>query len=312
VLSTLGIVFPIFAMILLGFLSRRRELLGPHAMTELNRFVVWLALPALLFDIMAHTAWSTLWQPGFVAVFGLGALVVFGVTLAFRRGGQRHPADASIDALNAAYANTGYMGFPLCLMALGRDSLPLVTIATIITVCILFATAIIAIELGLQAERHPARLAAKVGGALAKNPLLVSPLLGALVSGLAIPLPEGIEVFLKLLGAAASPCALVALGVFLAQQGMVRGRDRTGTLALVGLKLLLQPALVWLLATQVFRLPPLATHTAVLLAALPTGTGPFMLAEYYRRDARITSATILVGTVVSVLTVSAYLAWIGP
>jgi malonate transporter len=307
-LSTLGIVFPIFALILLGYLARRSAVLGPHAMTELNRFVVWLALPALLFDIMAHTAWSTLWQPGFMVAFGLGSMVLFGATLALRLRGRRHLADASIDALNAAYPNTGYMGFPLCLMALGRESLPLVTIATIITVCILFAAAIIAIEVGVQAERHPARMAAKVGAALARNPLLVAPALGALASGMGLQPMGGVDAFLKLLGAAASPCALVALGVFLAQQGMVRGRDLNGTLLLVVFKLLAQPLLVWVLAAQLLRLPPLATHTAVLLAALPTGTGPFMLAEYYRRDARITSATILVSTVISVLTVSAYLA----
>jgi malonate transporter len=310
-LSTLGVVFPVFALILLGFLARRYSVLGPNAMTELNRFVVWLALPAMLFDIMARTAWSTLWQPGFVAAFGLGSMALFGMTVALRARGPRPLADASLDGLNAAYPNTGYMGFPLCLMALGQESLPLVTIATIMTVCVLFAVAIICIEIDVQEERHPAKLAAKVGAALVKNPLLVSPALGALASGIGLPIPGSIDSFLKLLGAAASPCALVALGVFLAQQGMVRGRDLNATLLLVGLKLLALPVLVWLLATQVFRLPPLATHTAVLVAALPTGTGPFMLAEYYRRTARVTSATILFSTILSVVTVAFYLAWIG-
>lgn len=309
-LSTLGVVFPVFALILLGYLARRYNVLGPNAMSELNRFVVWLALPALLFDIMARTSWSTLWQPGFVAAFGVGSLALFAMTLMLRKAGGRPLADSSIDGLNAAYPNTGYMGFPLCLMALGPQSLPLVTIATIITVCVLFAAAIIFIEIGVQEERHPAKLAAKVGSALAKNPLLVSPALGALASGVGLTLPESIDSFLKLLGGAASPCALVALGLFLAQQGMVRGKDLNGTLLLVGLKLLALPVLVWLLATQVLRLSPLATHTAVVVAALPTGTGPFMLAEYYRRTARVTSATILFSTVLSVLTVSLYLAWI--
>jgi predicted permease len=124
-----------------------------------------------------------------------------------------------------------------------------------------------------------------------------------------VPLPGPAETFLKLLGAAASPCALVALGVFLAQQGMVRGRDLNATLLLVAAKLVALPVTVWLLATAL-RLPAAATHVAVLAAALPTGTGPFMLAEYYRREARVTSATILVSTLVSVLTVSLYLAWI--
>ena len=77
---------------------------------------------------------------------------------------------------------------------------------------------------------------------------------------------------------------------------------------LVGLKLVLQPAATWLLATSVFGLSPLLTHTAVLLAALPTGTGPFMLAEFYRREAGVTSTVVLASTVVSLATISAYLA----
>jgi predicted permease len=308
VLTTLGVVLPVFGLILLGYLCRRGEVLGAASMAELNRFVVWVALPALLFDIMAHTRWATLWQPGFVLAFWLGSLLVFGATVALRRAQGRPLADAGLDGLNAAYPNSGYMGFPLCLVALGPESLPLVTIGTILTVCVAFAQGIICIEVGLQEERRPGRLAAKVCRALARNPLLVAPALGAAVSGLGVGLPAPVETFLKLLGAAASPCALVALGVFLAQQGMVRGRDLNATLLLSCGKLVAMPVLVWLLAAAM-RLPAATTHAAVLLAALPTGTGPFMLAEYYRREARVTSATILVTTVLSVLTISLYLAW---
>jgi predicted permease len=310
VLTTLGVVVPVFGLILLGYLCRRGKVLGPASMTELNRFVVWVALPALLFDIMANTRWSTLWQPGFMLAYGLGSVLVFGATVAARRASGKALADAGIDGLNAAYPNSGYMGFPLCLVALGPASLPLMTIATILTVCFVFAAAIICVEVGLQEERRPAMLATKVLRALVRNPLLVAPALGALASGLGVPLPAPAETFLKLLGAAASPCALVALGVFLAQQGMVRGRDLNATLLLVAAKLVALPMAVWLLAAAL-RLPAAAAHVAVLAAALPTGTGPFMLAEYYRREARVTSATILVSTLVSVLTVSLYLAWIG-
>jgi predicted permease len=310
VLTTLGVVVPVFGLILLGYLCRRGKVLGPASMTELNRFVVWVALPALLFDIMANTRWSTLWQPGFMLAYGLGSVLVFGATVAARRASGKALADAGIDGLNAAYPNSGYMGFPLCLVALGPASLPLMTIATILTVCFVFAAAIICVEVGLQEERRPAMLATKVLRALVRNPLLVAPALGALASGLGVPLPAPAETFLKLLGAAASPCALVALGVLLAQQGMVRGRDLNATLLLVAAKLVALPMAVWLLAAAL-RLPAAAAHVAVLAAALPTGTGPFMLAEYYRREARVTSATILVSTLVSVLTVSLYLAWIG-
>ncbi len=306
--STLLIVLPIFALVLAGWLARRIGVLGPNATTELNRFVVYLALPALLFDITSHAHGNELWQPGFIAVFGLGTLLVFAVTVVVRRRGVRHLADAAIDGLNAGYANTAYMGFPITLAVLGPQALAPTTIASIITVCVLFGIAIILIEIGLQSEARALHLAMKVGRSLAGNPLLVAPVLGAVfpLTGIALPAPA--EAFLKMLGGAASPCALVALGLFLAAKTESQARTGGSTALLVVLKLVLHPIAVWVLATAVFHLTPTLTRTAVLLAALPTGTGPFMLAEFYGREAAVTSRVILISTMISILTVSAYLA----
>ncbi|WP_027579020.1 AEC family transporter [Bradyrhizobium sp. Ai1a-2] len=310
-LSTLSVVLPIFALIFAGWLARRIGVLGSHASTELNRFVVYLALPALLFDVIAHAQWSDVWQPGFIAAFGVGAALVFCLTIAVRLRRPRHLADAAIDGLNAGYANVGFVGFPLALVALGREALAPTLIATIITVCVLFAIAIVLIETGLQTEKRRKHLLTKVGGSLLRNPLLVAPVLGAIVplAGLTVPAPA--ESFLKLLGGAASPCALIALGLFLAAKRETTERDVGSAALLVGFKLVLQPAITWVMATAVFGLSPLLTHVAVLLAALPTGTGPFMLAEFYQREADITSNVILVSTAASVLTVSGYLALAG-
>lgn len=309
--STLMIILPIFALVFAGWLVRRIGVLGPHATTELNRFVVFLALPALLFDITAHARWSDIWQPGFIATFGLSSLLIFALTIGFRLRRPRHLADAAIDGLNAGYANVGFIGFPLVLVALGRDALAPAMIATLITVCVVFGFAIVLIEIGLQTETSRTRLMMKVGRSLIRNPLLVGPVLGALVPLVGLSIPAPVETFLKLLGGAASPCALVALGLFLAAKREDGERDTGSTVILVGLKLILQPVIAWVLASAVFNLSPLLTHAAVLLAALPTGTGPFMLAEFYRREADVTSNVILVSTVASVLTVSGYLAVAG-
>jgi predicted permease len=309
--STLMVVLPIFALIFAGWLARRTGVLGPQATTELNRFVVYLALPALLFDVIAHARWVDLWQPGFIAAFGLSSVLIFAVTLAVRLRRPRHLADAAIDGLNAGYANVGFMGFPLALVALGREALAPTTIATIVTVCAIFAIAIVLIEIGLQTERRRTHLVMKVGRSLLRNPLLVAPALGALVPLFGLSIPDPVEGFLKLLGGAASPCALVALGLFLAAKRPATERDAGSTVLLVGFKLVVQPVVAWVLATAVFGLTPLLTHAAVLLAALPTGTGPFMLAEFYRREANVTSSVILVSTILSVLTVSGYLALVG-
>jgi len=209
-----------------------------------------------------------------------------------------------IDGLAAAYPNTGYVGFPLCMIAFGPSSLTPTTIATILVVCVLFAIAIVLIETGLQSERRPHRLAIKVVRSLLRNPLLVAPALGAVVSAAHVTLPASAETFLKLLGGAASPCALVSLGLFLAERRASGAAPRESSWWLTLSKLVAQPLLTWWLADRVFGLSDQLVEIAVLLAALPTGTGPFMLAEYYRREAHVTSRTILHSTVGSLVTLT--------
>ncbi|MDR5761653.1 AEC family transporter [Caballeronia sp. LZ035] len=299
------IILPVFGLIFAGYACRKLNKLGPSAASELNRFVVYLALPALLFDIMARTPWTSLDQPAFIAAFGIGSAVIFIATLVVRLLQARPLADASIDGLNAAYPNSGFIGLPLCLLAFGDASLAPAVIAMIMTVCVLFAIAIVLIELGLQSEKHPWATLVSVAKSLAKNPLLIAPLAGALVSGAGVHVPQGVEALLKLLGNAASPGALVALGLFLGAKTGAHDKRTIG--ALVMLKLIAQPLLTWWLAFHLFGLPPLWAKTAVILSALPTGTGPFMLAEFYRREGGVTSNTILVSTVCSLVTVTACL-----
>jgi malonate transporter len=305
-LSILGITLPIFALILAGWGARRIGIMGPGASFEINRYVVYLALPALLFDIVANAHPAAIWQPGFMAVFALGGAAVFALALIISIARARPLADAAIDGLNAAYANTGFIGFPLLLAVLGPSSLAPTLIASILTVCVLFALALVLLEIGLQAQAHPLHMARKVALSLARNPLLVAPVAGALwlVCGWQMPAP--VNAFLKLLGGSASPCALVGLGLFLGE----RRAQSVSWLSVGGLtlaKLILHPALTWLLATRIFGLSPALTHAAVLLAALPTGTGPFMVAEFYRREAALTSATILTTTILSLGSLMAWM-----
>lgn len=310
-LATLEILLPVFGLIFAGFACRRRGVLGPNSASELNRFVVWLALPALLFDTMARATWEQLYQPAFVVTFSIACAGIFTVILVMRLLCGRHLADASVDAIAASYPNTGYIGFPLGMIAFGQASLTPTTIATILVACVLFAGAIVLIEIGLQTERTPHKLGLKVLRSLARNPLIVSPIAGALFAGLHVAMPPSAETFLKLLSGAASPCALVSLGLFLAEKRPSESGTRGIALLLTLVKLVVQPALTWWLAARVFRLSPALVEMAVVLAALPTGTGPFMLAEFYEREAQITSRTILLSTVGSVVTLSLLLLWMG-
>lgn len=314
-LANLLIVLPIFALVLTGWVARRCNALGPNATREVNRFVVYLALPALLFDIMAGADPAEIWQPGFILAFAAGCAAVFAATLWLRLHQGRTLADAAIDALNASYANTGFVGFPLVLAVLGSAALGATLVATIFTVCVLFAVAIVLIESGLQSGARRREIARRTLVSLLRNPLLVAPALGAVVMLSGVPLPATLAAYLGLLGDAAAPCALIALGLFLAENtDRVASPDRAGSTvqaALVVLKLVAQPAITWVVAVPVLGLSSTLAHTAVLLAALPTGTGPFMLAQFYQREALLTGRVVLLSTVLSVATVSAYLSLAG-
>ena len=309
-MSALAVIFPIFALVLAGSLVRRFGVMDARGMTELNRFVVWLALPALLFDITAHAQFSDIWRPGFVSAYGVSVAAVFVFTVLFRLK-DRPLADATVDGLAAAYGNVGFMGFPVMAAVLGAPGLIPATIATLISGCALFAAAVVTIETGLQMEPRLLRLALKVGRSLLRNPLIVAPLAGLLAAAAGLSIPEPAEKALKMLGGTASPCALITIGLFLGAR--VEGSDRRApdeaavTAALVALKLVLQPTIA-LGVAMALRLPSPMTRAAVLLAAMPTGTGPFMLAEFYGREARLTSKTILISTVASAASLSACIA----
>jgi predicted permease len=148
----------------------------------------------------------------------------------------------------------------------------------------------------------------KVGLALIKNPLLIAPILGIGWSALNIPMPGAIDRYINLLGEAATPCALVAIGLFLAANPM-RGFDHS-VMRIVILKMGFQPLFTALLAFYVFDMPRMWAQIAILSAALPVGTGPFMMAQIYQRDASASAQAILISTLCSVITISLLLAWI--
>ena len=305
----LAAVLPIFALILSGYACARLNLLGPAATDSLNLFVVWLALPALLFQAMAQIRPGDLAHWGFLGAFGAGIGVTYGLSFWLDRGKGHRLADRSIAGLNAAYPNTGFLGIPLGLALFGTEALPVVIVSVLLTVCVIFAVSIALIEFDLRSGASPRRVLGKVLASLARNPLLLSPLAGFAFGITGWPLPVGVLRFTTLLGAAASPCALVTIGLFLAQ---TRAHSDTAAVTrLVVLKLAVQPFVTGLLAFEVFAMPPLWSHLALLLAALPTGTGPFMLAKFYDREAADTSQTILLSTLLSLVTISLLVAWVG-
>jgi predicted permease len=293
--------FPLLALILLGWFLRRRELLGAASARELTAFVVWLALPALLFEGISGASWQHLWQPRFVVAYA-GAMVATFV-LAYVCQPRTMPfAERCLDCFGATYANSGFIGIPLSVLLLGKEALIPATIATLLTAVLLFAVGIVLLELGAGSAARPLASVAKAVRAVARNPLVVGTVLGGLWSASGWTMPQAPHRLLELLSGAAGPCALVSIGALLAQPAPP-GSARTSLLPVVVAKLLVLPAICALLALKVFALPPVWAVTAVLLNALPTGTGPFMLAEFYGRDVARASRIMFVTTMLSLVTV---------
>jgi predicted permease len=111
---------------------------------------------------------------------------------------------------------------------------------------------------------------------------------------------------ISFLAAAATPCALVSIGLFLIQKEKSAPQQAW---SISFAKLVIQPLVAWLIAEPILGLPSLWVSAVVILAALPTGTGPFMLAQYYNADGRTISRVVLLTTVGSLLTLSLFLWW---
>ncbi len=306
-LATIAAILPIFALIGAGWAGRRLDIFSAATQAELTRFVVRLALPVLLFGIVAEAHPSEIWQPRFVLAYSIGCLGTFvlAILLRVRRVGM---ADAIIDGLSAAFTNAAFLGIPLALALFGPPGLLAASIGAIITSCVLFALAILLVEIALQPGAGRLALLGKALIAAARNPLVFAPALGAVLSLAHIDLPVPAIRFVDLLGAAASPCALVSLGMFLAEK---RPAIRWGGVAELSLlKLVAQPALTFLAVYAIAPQPPFWAKAAILLSAMPTGTGPFMLAELYGRETDIAARTILVSTTLSIVTITLLMSWL--
>ncbi len=304
-LEVANIVLPVFALIALGFIFRRKNILSATAITELNRFVVYLALPALTIDIIISNTWEELWQPGFIITFEIAVVALFIPVFLFHWFKSRNLAFATITSTAASYANTGYIGIPVCLLAFGPTSLAPTVVAGILTVSVNFAFSIILMEFSGRQERDVGLAIKNVVISLCKNPLIISPILGAVMLASSIKYPGCITQSIKLLGSAACPCALIATGLFLAQKQEITSTSLT--IELVLLKLIAQPLIAWFFAYYVFSMPDIWRKSVVILSAMPTGTGPFMLAELYSKGAGVASRSILVSTIGSIATLSIWL-----
>ncbi len=306
----INVVLPVFAIMLAGYVAGRSGLLGEASSEALNRFVYYVALPALFFVSLSRSGTGDTLNWSFIAALGGGFVATFLIAMAVAAFVFPNRLGAlGLHGLSAIFSNTGYMGIPLLITAFGEPGKLTAIIGTVMTGAIIMPIGIAIIELDLGRGAGPRAVVTRVFTAVARNPLVLSAGAGLLVSLLALPLPQPVATFCDIVGAAAGPCALFSIGLFMVGRSLRAGLGEVGWLVI--LKLAVQPAITWWLAFEVFSMPPDLAASAVILAALPTGALVFVLAQQYGIYVQRVTSVILISTVVSVVTLSALFVLLG-
>lgn len=312
-LAVLATTFPFFALVLCGWLAAQSGRLPDAAIPGLNGFVLFFALPCLLFRFGRDTPLLQLLNPALLGVYLAAALLIVFFTVAVTLSPQLGMKDAALGALVAAFPNTGFMGVPLIVALLG-PSAGGVVVSTILAD--LFVTSSVCIALAqagtnLRAERAAFVQALK---AAASNPLPWSIAVGALLGASGLALPGPLDRAVTMLGDAASPVALFTIGAVLSRSGRAnRAAGRVTPpaqyLPVAAIKLLLHPALVFALAAAARWLgAPLSQGQLIALtlaAALPSASNVSLLAERYGADNGRIARIILASTAAAFLSFSA-------
>jgi len=298
-----GLVLPFFGMILLGYAAAKVSRQPAEALGWLNTFIIYIALPALFFKLVARTPVEELTRIDFILADVGATYLVFGLIFAagilLRRATV---GEATIQGLAAAYGNIGYMGPGLALLAFGEPAAVPVALIFCFENMLHFtvAPALMAVAGG---EKRPAlEIAGGVAVRIVTHPFIVATAAGfaAAFAGFEPPLP--LQRLIDYLAQAAAPCALFAMGVTLALRPLKRVPVEIGYI--VPAKLLLLPVTMYLVLGLAGSFDPVWVYTAVLLAALPTATNVFVIGQQYGVWQERASATILITTVLSVATVT--------
>ena len=311
-----AVTFPFFALVLCGYGAARSRLLPLDAVAGLNMFVLYFALPCMLYRFGRSTPAAQLFSPAVAGVWLAVGLLLVAVSAAWaRRQGAPWP-DAAMGALVAAFPNSGFMGVPLILALLGEGAMGPVMASLLVDLVVTSSLCIGLSQWGAAGEHGVARA---VGGALQgvlRNPMPWSILLGALAGALGFALWAPLGKTVQLLADAASPVALFTIGAVLARSqmrpattaGQAAPRD-VGVLAVT--KLLLHPLLVWTMGTLAVRAGALDTSALtplVLVAALPAASNVSLLAERFGADNGRVARVILWSTALAFFTFSGFVA----
>lgn len=299
-----NVVLPVFAILAAGYLAGRVGILGEGGSQALNAFTYWVAMPPLfVVSLWSVPLGDILNWPFLGALLGGTAATAVLAGLVGRYAFGNRGALMVMHAYTASFANVGYMGIPLFIAATGETGTLLAILSTAALSSVLLSAAIVGVETTLSRAAGPVALGRDVGRALATNPMLLGVVLGLAMNASGLAMPKAVETFGSLLGNAAGPCALFAIGLFLVGKPLAAGIGEVAWLSLA--KLAVQPAIAWALGRYVFALPEFDLAAVTILSALPAAALCFVVAQRYGVYVQRSSAAILISTVGSVLTLSA-------
>lgn len=304
--DVIGLVLPFFGLIFFGLIAARLVKLPADALGWMNVFVIYFALPALFFQLLSKTPVERLTEWGYIfgsvfTTFVIFALMFVGSVILSRG----EIAQSTIKGLAAAYGNIGYMGPGIALLAFGEEAAVPVALIFCFENVMHFAIAPLMMALSGKSDVSALRLAGEVTKKVVLHPFIIATAVGVLAAFTGFRPPEAADRLLVTLSQAAAPCALFAMGVTLALRPIKRLPVAIGPITV--LKLIVHPALCYVVLSWIGNFSPVWVYTAVLLAALPTATNVFVIGQQYGVWVERASATILITTVVSVVTVTAIL-----
>ncbi len=313
-LDILLVTFPFFALVLCGYVAARRRLLPLEAIAGLNSFVLFFALPCMLYRFGASTPIAQLLDATAIGVYLLCALVMVSFVVAVSMNRRIGWNDAAFGALVAAFPNTGFMGVPLLVALLGAQAAG-PAILTILVDLVVTTSLCIALSRLDGADQHGAAKAARSAlKGVALNPMPWAILLGGLASAFQMRPIEPVMQTLSLLADAASPVALFSIGAVLARSQLLAAQRDAAPMPLrdfvpvAVIKLVIHPVLVLVVgAAAIYLGLPLdkfALTVMVLVAALPSASNVSVLAERFGADTGRIARIILLTTAAAFLTFS--------
>lgn len=291
---------PIFGVVALGWIATRMRLAAAGAIDALGAFAFYFALPALVLKLIAgqplDRSFNFVFYSGYLASGGFVFALVFG----FARILGRHAAAAAGGrATTATVSNLGFLGPPLMLTFFGERGAGPLAMAILAEVMVLLSLG--GVIMG-GSRGGGTGIGSLILHGTVLNPIVAAIGLGATLAASGAVLPAPLDRFLGFLGASAGPTALFALGGALAVQRIDLGTAFAAA-GITSVKLAVYPLLVWYMLARLLQLEPFWVQAGVLIAALPSASSNYILAQRYEADAERVSAAIALSTLVSVVTV---------